>query len=133
MSGYFGEGEPGGEAVRVLRAAALPRFEVLDGIDIRPLLGERLNINLVTLAPGAVAPVHAHPEEQLGYVATGRCELTDGERTWELGPGDLYRCPPNSPHGARGGPDGCTIVDAFAPPRADLRELLEGGSAKGRS
>lgn len=126
MSGYFSSGPAGDEPLRVLRAAGLARFEVLEGIAIRPVLGARMNVNVVDLAPGAVAPAHAHPEEQIGYVVAGSCEFTDGERTWTLGPGDAYHAPAGAPHGARALEAGCTIVDCFAPARAEVRRLLEG-------
>lgn len=108
-----------------MRDADLRAFEVSPGVTIHPVLGERMNVNVVHLAPDAVADVHSHDEEQLGYVVRGDCEFTDGTRTHRLGPGDLYHAPAGTPHGARAFAEGCVIIDTFAPPRAGIRELLE--------
>lgn len=127
MADYFeSNAAQGAERLRVQRAQDLSRFPLVDGIAIRPVLGARLNINIVELDPGALAPVHTHDEEQLGYVVSGTCEFTDGTNTRVLAAGDTYHAPPNAPHGARALDDGCVIIDAFAPPRAGVRELLEG-------
>lgn len=125
MSDYFGTSARGEEHTQVARGSDLRAFEVSPGVTIRPVMGARLNINVVELEPGAVAPVHTHDEEQLGCVVRGTATFTDGERSWELVTGDTYHAPSGAPHGATGGPDGCTIIDAFAPPRAGIRELLE--------
>ncbi|MCA1834037.1 MAG: cupin domain-containing protein [Actinomycetota bacterium] len=122
--GYF-SGEAGSGYVRIERSDSLRSFEIAPGITIRPLLGERLNINIVTLAPNAVAALHTHDEEQLGYVVAGSCDFTDGTTTTRLAAGDVYHAASNAPHGATAHNDGCVIIDAFAPPRAGIRELLD--------
>jgi quercetin dioxygenase-like cupin family protein len=118
-------GPPQG-ALRVVKGPDLARFGVVDGIDIAPVLGARLNVNIVKLAPDAIAEVHAHDEEQIGIVVDGSIRFTDGTSTWDLGPGDCYHAPSAAPHGGVAGPAGCTIVDAFSPPRSGIAELLEG-------
>lgn len=127
--GYFSAAGRGDTPFVVARGTDLRTFAVADGISIAPLLGERLNINVVVLEPGAVAPVHAHDEEQLGYVAAGTVEFSDGETAWLLAPGDVYHAPPGTPHGARALGERVVILDAFAPPRAEVRALLEGGTS----
>ena len=122
---YF-ETAGGGEApFRVEHGRNLPVVTLTEGITAAPLVGERLNINVVVLAPGAVAPVHVHDEEQMGYVVRGSVSFEDGEHTWLLGPGDVYHAPPRTPHGARALDAEVVIVDVFSPPRAGIRELLE--------
>ena len=111
--------------VTVQRDGERRRFPLVEGIDIEPVLGARLNINVVTLSPGAVAPLHTHDEEQIGYVVSGTCAFSDAAQTWTLGAGDSYRCAPGAPHGATADADGCVIIDAFAPPRAGVQKLLE--------
>ena len=51
----------------------------------------------------AVAPLHQHPEEQIGTMPEGACEfeLNGVKRT--IRPGDVYVIPPNMPHRS-----GCT-------------------------
>jgi quercetin dioxygenase-like cupin family protein len=121
---YFSS-DGGSGSVRVVTAGGLRGFEILAGITIFPLVGHRMNINVVELAPGAIAAVHSHDEEQLGYVVRGSCDFTDGTSTWTLRPGDTYHAAPNVPHGATAHAGGCTIIDAFTPVRAGVRELLE--------
>jgi quercetin dioxygenase-like cupin family protein len=123
---YFSRDHPAEADLRIVRAAERRTLPIAEGITIEPLLGERLNINVVVLEPGAVADVHTHPEEQMGYVVRGACDFTDGATTWRLEPGDTYHAPPGAPHGATAHEEACVIIDVFAPPRAGLREILEG-------
>jgi len=113
------------EPTRVETRDDVPTLPLFDGIAIRPVLGVALNIQEVILEPGAEAPVHRHDEEQLGYVVSGRCHFTDGERHWELGPGDCYHAPPGAPHGATAMSEGCVIIDAFSLPRAQVVEMMK--------
>jgi quercetin dioxygenase-like cupin family protein len=122
---YFSAGEAGEGSLRVERAAALRSFEVASGVMLKPMLGEQMNINVVELSPNADTGVHVHDEEQMGYVVRGSLEFTDGNERWTLAPGDTYHALPRVPHGAIAGPDGATVVDAFTPPRAGVREMLE--------
>jgi quercetin dioxygenase-like cupin family protein len=126
MSEYFSQEAATSNAMRIVFKGKHPQVTLTDGITAAPLMGERLNINIVTLAPGAVAPAHAHDEEQMGYVVSGSCDFFDDERSERLGPGDTYHAPPGATHGARAHDGGCLIIDVFSPPRAGLRELLDG-------
>lgn len=121
---YFSTGARSGDSSRVARREDVPDLPLVDGIRARPLLGARLNIQEVVLEPGAVAPAHTHDEEQIGYVVSGSIEFTDGETTWSLVPGDFYHAPPGTPHGATAGDEGCVVVDAFSPPREQIRTML---------
>lgn len=113
--------------LRMERGDDIPRFEMAAGIEIRPIVGERLNVNVVVLQPGAVAQVHAHQEEQVGYVVSGACEFGDGTTARLLRAGDAYHAPPGAPHGARALEEGCVILDAFSPPKAEVLEMLGAG------
>ena len=96
-----------------------PGFSGFPGIGMQPLTGERLMVNRVVIAPGAIVPEHHHPHEQAGYVLEGVLRLTVAGETWDLQPGDAYVLPGDTPHGAISGPDGCVVLDIFAPPRED--------------
>ena len=122
---YFSGSEHGSGSARIARSDDLRRFEVAPGVAILPMLGERMNLNLVELAPDAVAAVHTHEEEQMGYVVRGSMDFTDGSSTWTLVPGDIYHAAPGVPHGATAHPEGCLVIDAFTPPRAGVKEMLE--------
>ncbi len=124
MGEYFSKEAATSTAMRIIFKGKHPQVTLTDGITAEPLMGERLNINIVTLAPGAVAPAHAHDEEQMGYVVSGSCDFFDDEQSERLGPGDTYHAPPGATHGARAHDEGCLIIDVFSPPRAGLKELL---------
>lgn len=121
---YFTDTSKGEADLRIERGGDLPELPLVEGISVKPVIGDRLNIQEVVLEPGAVAPVHTHDEEQLGYVVSGSCEFTDGKSTWRLGPGDCYAAPPGTPHGATAFEDGCVIIDAFSPPREQVLRML---------
>jgi len=73
----------------------------------------------------AQAPLHQHPEEQIGTVLEGECEfeLNGVKRT--IRPGDVYVIPPHVPHSARAYDKPCVALDIFSPPRSGFREMLE--------
>ena len=124
---YFLSEPAGTTPFLVVASAEIPSFEVSMGVRIAPVAGERLNLNVVTLEPGAIAPVHTHPEEQLGYVVSGEVEFSDGTSTWTLAPGDCYHAAPMTPHGARALEARVVIIDVFSPPRAEVLALLGRG------
>jgi quercetin dioxygenase-like cupin family protein len=124
MSDYFSEGPAGTETMRVVPAGRLPEVTLTAGIRAAVLLGERVNINVVTLEANAEAKAHTHDEEQMGYVVSGSCDFFDGSRSMRMQPGDAYHAPPGAPHGARAHERGCVIIDVFSPPRAGLREMI---------
>ena len=91
---------------------------------ITPLVRRQvIHADLVTLArwelsKGAVFQQHQHPNEQISMIQSGRIRFTlpDGDR--ELGPGDMLRIPPDTPHRAEVLED-CIAVDVFSPRRED--------------
>jgi quercetin dioxygenase-like cupin family protein len=103
----------------------VPSLPVEPGIVVRPVLGKRLNVSFIYFEPRAVAPVHQHREEQIGTVLEGSLdfELAGEKRT--IYRGDVYIIPPDVPHGAVTGEEGCITLDVFSPPREGLRELLQ--------
>ena len=93
----------------------VPR-RVWDGITARAVHGERLTLALVELEPGAIAETHSHDHEQLGLVLRGSIRFRVGDEERELGPGETWEIPSNTPHRAEAGPDGASVLDLFAPP-----------------
>ena len=63
-------------------------------------------------------PIHEHPQEQTGYLVSGRLLLTIGEETREVGPGDSWSIPGGVPHGAETLED-AVAVEVFSPVRED--------------
>jgi quercetin dioxygenase-like cupin family protein len=75
----------------------------------------------LTVAKGAVVPLHTHPHEQIGYLAAGRCRFRIGDQEQILEALDAYSIPGNVPHGVTALED-CTFVDVFSPPREEYRQ-----------
>lgn len=109
----------------------VPSFPVEAGIVVRPVLGKRLNVSFISFEPGAVAPVHQHREEQIGTVLEGSLQFDLAGEKRMLRRGDIYVIPPDVPHGAVTGEEGCITLDVFSPPREGLRELMERSSVQG--
>ncbi len=63
-------------------------------------------------------PLHKHPNEQSGYVLSGRYRIQFGEWTRVIGPGDTYSIPKNVEHRIEILDPG-EVLDFFSPPRAD--------------
>jgi quercetin dioxygenase-like cupin family protein len=97
--------------------------QIWEGIHARIVPGERLSLTVVELDPNAVVGEHSHPHEQLGLVLAGAIRFRVGEETKELGPGESWTIPGNTPHEATAGPDGAVLVDVFTPVREDWQEL----------
>lgn len=72
--------------------------------------------------PGQSLPAHRHPNEQIGYVLAGHCDLIlNGER-YHLEAGCRYYIPPNQWHiWENNGIERFLYIDIFTPRRDDLR------------
>ena len=99
----------------------LPGFSPIPGLVMQSVTGGKLMANWVTIEPHRVVPRHQHPHEQLGVMLEGALELTIGDETRLLRPGDAYTIPPNLPHSAATHEEGCVVLDVFTPPREDYR------------
>ena len=95
--------------------------ELAPGVAARIASGEKVMFSLVTLAPGAVVPEHAHPHEQMGMMVSGTMALTVGGETRSLSGNAIYLVPGGVPHKAVAGPHGAVALDAFSPPREEYR------------
>ncbi len=85
--------------------------------------GERTLLSEVTLETGGVVPLHAHPHEQIGYVARGSIQFTIGSEIVVLRAGDGYVIPGGVPHACLGLEDSLAI-DVFAPVRDEYKPDL---------
>ncbi|MBX6341244.1 MAG: cupin domain-containing protein [Thermomicrobiaceae bacterium] len=81
--------------------ADVPREEVYPGIARQAVHGERQTLVRYVYQPGAVFPVHQHPQEQVTAVLSGQIEFEVAGRRLTLGPGDVAVIPGDTPHGAR--------------------------------
>ena len=96
-------------------------IQVAPGILRRVVVeGERMMICEFILDRGAVIPLHSHPHEQVGYVASGKIRVTMRGQETEVGPGEGYSAPANVEHGAVALEASC-VIDTFCPPREEYR------------
>ena len=99
--------------------AAFRPYAIWKGAVARAVNGERLTVALVDLEPNLLVPEHQHENEQVGFVLKGSVTMTVDGDVRELRVGDTYAIPSNVRHSAQTALDGATVVDVFAPVRAD--------------
>lgn len=98
-----------------------------DGYLARAVHGEQLTLAVVEIDAGAELPEHRHVNEQFGMVIEGSVRFRVGDETRTLGPGWIWRIPPDTPHTVTAGEAGAVVLDVFTPVREDwaARELLD--------
>jgi quercetin dioxygenase-like cupin family protein len=87
---------------------------------------------VIDLEPSLDIPEHRHENEQLGFVLKGRVTMVIAGEARELSVGEAYSIASDVPHSARTGPDGATVVDIFAPIRADWEKAPRLEPSRGR-
>lgn len=87
------------------------RFELL-------AVGPRSMVCKMLYKPRDSAPMHAHPNEQSGYVISGRYRLRMGGQNAIIEKGDSYAIPENMEHGLDVLEAG-EVIDVFTPIRED--------------
>ena len=93
--------------------------QVLEGIKLKTLVyGDKTLFTEFLLEKDRQLPKHAHPQEQTGYLISGRIRLTIGEETFEVEPGDSWCVPGNMEHQAEILADSMAI-EVFSPVRED--------------
>jgi quercetin dioxygenase-like cupin family protein len=100
-------------------ANELEILKIWDGVVARAVNGAEATLAAIELDPGAVVPEHSHLNEQTGILIHGQLTFTIGGETKELRPGAAWVIPAHTPHSVEVGPDGASLVELFAPPRAD--------------
>jgi quercetin dioxygenase-like cupin family protein len=95
------------------------------GLILRPVFGRNMTLSFVFMEPNSVAPVHQHPQEQIGTVIDGSYEFELAGEKKVVRKGDVYVVPPNVPHGAVTYDEGCLVLDVFSPPREAFAELMD--------
>jgi quercetin dioxygenase-like cupin family protein len=80
--------------------------------------GERTHLVRFFLDGGAVIPVHAHAQEQTGYLLSGVMVMTIDGEDHRLEPGDSWSLPGDLPHGVKVLED-AEVLEVFSPPRQD--------------
>ncbi len=63
--------------------------------------GEETVLEKITFENGSFSAAHQHPYETIGHILRGRAEVTIGNDTHRVGPGDTFRCAKGEPHHLR--------------------------------
>ncbi|MEM1069207.1 MAG: cupin domain-containing protein [Planctomycetota bacterium] len=103
---------------------SIPAKEVAPGCWLRTPYGENLMLSYLEMEAGAEIPLHDHPHEQGGILLEGKLELTIGEETRTVQPGDMFLIPPNVPHRAAAIDGPVRVMDVFSPIREDYAKLM---------
>jgi len=122
---YFDpSGEASDEPGRFIHVNDLDPLFPLPGLEFRPVATDTVLTNFVTFAPDAPAPMHHHIEQQIAIVLSGELTFTVGAETRVMHGGDCVVIPPHVEHGGVAGPQGCTALDVFTPPREGIVSLM---------
>ena len=108
------------QSLKFLFALFIPWTDLGNGVR-RQVMGYNDNIMMVKvdLKKDAKASLHHHRHSQTTYVVSGVFELTIGNETRIIKPGDGFLAPPDVEHGVQCIEDGI-LVDAFSPVREDF-------------
>jgi quercetin dioxygenase-like cupin family protein len=94
-------------------------LDALPGIRRKTLsYGDATLMSEFRLQAGYPLPSHEHPQEQTGYLISGRLRLTIGAETYDVAPGDSWSIPAGVRHGAEVLED-AVAIEVFSPPRED--------------
>lgn len=104
---------------KVAKSSIEGYIEVLAGVERKTLVhGENTLLTEFKLQKGKLLPMHKHPQEQTGYLVSGKIVLiVNGERH-PMTPGDSWIIPGNVEHGAEIMEDSIA-VEVFSPVRVD--------------
>ena len=93
--------------------------KLVEGVKYKTLVwGTKSSLSMFELDKGAVIPNHSHPNEQSGYLISGKIVfLIEGER-FEAKPGDGWNLESHVEHGAEILEDS-VIIEVFSPVRED--------------
>lgn len=99
--------------------------EVLKGITLRAVSGEKTMMTFFEFEPGTAIPSHNHPHEQLTYVIEGEIEFTLEGETKVLLPGDGIVIYANQEHSAKILSKPSKAIDAWYPLREDYLRITK--------
>jgi quercetin dioxygenase-like cupin family protein len=107
-------------------------YLIWPGAVARAVNGERTTLAVVDLEPNLAVAEHQHENEQVGIVLKGSITMTIGGTAKRLTSGDMYVIPSDVRHSAQTHEEGATVVDVFAPVRADWESKQRAEPSEGR-
>lgn len=81
-------------------------------------VGQKSMVTKMNYKVGDNVPLHSHPNEQSGFVISGKYRIKYQNNDEVLNPGDSYSIPENVEHSLEVIEDG-EVIDTFIPPRQD--------------
>jgi len=112
-------------APRVVRATERPRQAMADGGGLEEVDGgtaRDVRILEAVAPPGCSTGVHAHTGDEHHLVLAGRWRMTQGDKSFEVGPGDYVAWDPTIPHDVESlGPETGRLLVVY--PRHSRRAL----------
>ena len=81
-------------------------------------VGQKSMVTRMNYKVGNNVPLHSHPNEQSGYVISGKYRIQYQSISEILNPGDSYSIPENIEHLLEVIENG-EVIDVFTPPRQD--------------
>ena len=91
----------------------------IPGVNFKTLAhGDNAMLGEFRLSKGYEIPRHSHPQEQTGYLVSGRMIFHIGDETHETEPGDAWNIKGNVEHSVDVLED-CLVIEVFSPLRED--------------
>lgn len=107
----------------ILKAGPEGYKPVIEGVTLKNLAhGDKTHLTQVKLEKGAVIPEHQHPQEQTGYLLSGKLRFFSGEEEAIAQPGDSWTFTGGTIHGAEAMEDS-VVLECFSPLREDYLNL----------
>jgi quercetin dioxygenase-like cupin family protein len=103
------------------RESDLKPKQLLEGITLRAVSGDKTMMTFFQFEPHALIPPHRHVHEQITYVIEGEIEFTVEGQTKVLAAGDGVLILSNQEHSARILNTPAKALDAWYPIREDYR------------
>ncbi len=93
----------------------------VEGVMIKSAHLDNVMMTYMEFAPGSILPEHKHPHEQITTIIAGNMEMTVGDQTQLMRPGDVVTVPPNILHSAKVIEEKAIAIDAWSPIREDYK------------
>jgi quercetin dioxygenase-like cupin family protein len=102
---------------------SIPVEQLEAGIQRQMIVGVKVMICRLRIAPHVVTPAHDHPHEQMTLVEQGQVLFTIGDEQRIARAGDVLHFPSGTWHGATMLDEEVILVDIFSPIREDFLTL----------
>ena len=100
--------------------SVIPIEQIAEGITRQMVVGDRVMVCRLVLAPRTVTPIHTHVHEQMTLVERGRADFFVEGQKRTAAAGDVLVFPSGILHGATMLEDEVVLIDIFSPPREDF-------------